>query len=922
MSLGGGSRMLAGRRSAGESRGRQNRQLLNMSVDNDRCRDRILSMQDELQRSEGRLRATELARAEADKKLADANALLSSHETERQQWLGQIQQLTAQLERLQAAPPPTEPGSPSRADLEVKVRALEAEQTERERRSERWLDDMAYQIVQALFKQKMLQNGLAYLRRRVRELEHENAVLYSMLGRAPGGAPASPAAHPTTPTAPSGVGSADDGQLTMMCAKVRRVLEEHYSASTSSQAAPVSSPPHWSQFDSLLTDGDIPAACLACASHTCDSGCRLQQPLWTADRTPALHAAATGTSCSSVGGHQSAPLAGGADSGIMRRLCEVADSASAAQRSLSRLGSEQCTVPRVYQAKPERVATSHLSSALTDSEKCATLGVLPLEPDLPPVPSNLFPLPGVVFSKASAEQQPPPALPAAAARASSCPPSAGSPAARDDSRREEGRDEGYSTMSSDVQANVSADSGVSTASTEPPADPEPGTARRPRLEDVREVQEEEGRTSCLEQERPASASSSDSEDMRCLVEALRQSLRPGRRPALLTDRRLGPDVLYLPLAGPRWAPEPAAPPWDGGAPERSSSTLEIGATSTLDTRRTASLRLEAAELEDWSLHLSAEELRSEVTDETGGSERLADSSDYSRVGSFPNIQEAILELEEDASECLWNNASYMCQQPVALPAWPYGNVPDHLSLPSPSGDPRISWSSSEQLNFIDVKDTILDFNDKNDIKSTECYGTFEALNGRLDANRNSNGSDAMSCVSVVSEDERAESLETDFTRDFYRLVKYESSKSLALSEASAKGDDEPAASSADREMALTSMLSFITEQQRYIEERESQDAAQATAHEPNTSTDSDSTSCAGMDRSSSSRPCADRGVLDASIELAKLAQRCSAERDTVPASGSEPKSGDDVASGAPAVIVYRAEISTNHKEYTPPCRRG
>ncbi|XP_043199499.1 pneumococcal serine-rich repeat protein-like isoform X1 [Amphibalanus amphitrite] len=1016
-------------RTAGESRARHSRQPYNMSVENDRCRDRIFSVQDELRRSEERLRAAELARTETEGKLAAMEAIVKAHERERQCWLGQVHQLTGQLERLQAAAASTaETGSPSRADLEVRVRSLEAERDELERRADRCLDDVANQIVQALSRQKSLQNSLETVRRRVHQLEHENAVLFTLLGRPPQPVTSQPpvTSQTTLPApAPSG-GSSDDEQLTAVCAKVRRILEEHYGSSGSSGEEPPSEPLRWSQLDGLLSEGAAPAPCLLCTSHTGDTNCRLHQS--SSDQRRAADAPA---GCSSADGRQAA------DSDVIRRLCEAADSANAAQRLLRELGSEQCSVPGAT-SLPNRVPSPlHLSTALTDSQKCATLGVLPL--GLPPLPSEFSPSPaGTSLSALTSERLPP----SSGARASSCPPHGASPASREDSRREEGRDEGYSTMSSDVQANVSADSGVSPG----PACIETSSDSRPRLEDVREVQEEDGRplasaavTSALSEserpDRPASVSSSDSEDMRCLVEALRQSLRPGRRLHLLAETAGESDVLYLPLTGPaarhsclvparprpvhrcrsdsrlcvkRWAAEAAASrPWSGRAPERSSSTLELGAVSTLDTRRAASLKraagqaslerggsppttsafvpaalpwrddsselwrncfsLEAREMEDWSLHLSAEELRSELTDEAAGSERLADSSDYSRVGSFPNIQEAILELEEDASECLWNNASYMHQRPSGLPAWPYEHPSDDPPpLPSPGADLRISWSSCEHISLADLRDAVLDFNDKNDLKSAECESRLEAQ-AQEDLKRHSNGSDAMSCASVASEDERPENLETEFTRDFYRLVKYESSKSLALSEASAKGDDEPLVSSADRELALASMLNFITEQQRYIAERETEDAAQA--REP--ITDSDSASYTAMDQSTSSATSAattvtappatteraydERDALDSSIQLARLAQRCGERSPLTPeraprsacSSSSPPSSAPStsvpsapstpvcetvptvtpkpvvspVAAAAPEVIVYRAEISTNHKEYTPPAAR-
>lgn len=67
-------------------------------------------------------------------------------------------------------------------------------------------------------------------------------------------------------------------------------------------------------------------------------------------------------------------------------------------------------------------------------------------------------------------------------------------------------------------------------------------------------------------------------------------------------------------------------------------------------------------------------------------------------------------------------------------------------------------------------------------------------------------------LSGCSDDPDSPSIGTDFTRDFYRLVKFESTKSLA-STSSRSGRPPP-----DREQALQSVLSFIAEQQMYLTE--------------------------------------------------------------------------------------------------------
>lgn len=80
---------------------------------------------------------------------------------------------------------------------------------------------------------------------------------------------------------------------------------------------------------------------------------------------------------------------------------------------------------------------------------------------------------------------------------------------------------------------------------------------------------------------------------------------------------------------------------------------------------------------------------------------------------------------------------------------------------------------------------------------------------------------------------------TDFTRDFYRLVKFESSKSLAsTSSRSVTGGCDyrrrpVAEAQLDREQALQSVLDFIAEQQQYCLSRQAEDKREpATAPSP------------------------------------------------------------------------------------------
>lgn len=78
--------------------------------------------------------------------------------------------------------------------------------------------------------------------------------------------------------------------------------------------------------------------------------------------------------------------------------------------------------------------------------------------------------------------------------------------------------------------------------------------------------------------------------------------------------------------------------------------------------------------------------------------------------------------------------------------------------------------------------------------------------------------------------EHDESVDTEFTRDYYRLVKFESNRSLANSEKYEHCAPDEAATCAgppppDRQVALQTVLDFIAEQQRYCARRDADDAA-------------------------------------------------------------------------------------------------
>lgn len=241
------------------------------------------------------------------------------------------------------------------------------------------------------------------------------------------------------------------------------------------------------------------------------------------------------------------------------------------------------------------------------------------------------------------------------------------------------------------------------------------------------------------------------------------------------------------------------PNWDT---EYIQQWLRIDETRTAlqqQQRDLLELEYDRAELEDWSLNLSSEDIRDGAWRK---SNEILTPGQIS-LSTLPSIQENnALELEEDSNEDLWNNSSYMMDKTggelVALlmdaPAnnqlekrWPYA-VNGHITSP---GD---SWSSAET-------------------NSEDCFHSYEQ---ETCSKRSS------AALSGCSDDtNESHAVGTDFTRDFYRLVKFESTKSLAsISSKSAAG----CLSDCDREQALQNVLTFIAEQQLYCHTREENDS--------------------------------------------------------------------------------------------------
>lgn len=199
------------------------------------------------------------------------------------------------------------------------------------------------------------------------------------------------------------------------------------------------------------------------------------------------------------------------------------------------------------------------------------------------------------------------------------------------------------------------------------------------------------------------------------------------------------------------------------------------------------LEYDRAELEDWSLSLSCEDLR----DRQSPFAEITTPGQIS-LSTLPSIREDdALELEEDVGDSLWNDCGF------ATVEIDDGRIGDELDTPekrwesSRTHSPGGSWSSAS---------------DAPDKRSS----------------------------AALSEDGDCANIGVDFTRDFYRLVKYESTKSLASN--SSRGiptqdpgnhlriNDVQAMALQDREQALQSVLNFIAEQQKYCLDREESDS--------------------------------------------------------------------------------------------------
>lgn len=204
-------------------------------------------------------------------------------------------------------------------------------------------------------------------------------------------------------------------------------------------------------------------------------------------------------------------------------------------------------------------------------------------------------------------------------------------------------------------------------------------------------------------------------------------------------------------------------------------------------RDIADLEYDRAELEDWSLSLSCEDLR----DRQSPFAEITTPGQIS-LSTLPSIREDDgLELEEDVGDCLWNDCGFAT---------------------------------------IEIDECRIGDDADNSEKRWECSGTHSPGGSWSSA---SDAPDKRSST-ALSEDGDCANVGLDFTRDFYRLVKYESTKSLASNSSRGIPSQDPgnhlrihdvqAMALQDREQALQNVLHFIAEQQKYCRDREETDS--------------------------------------------------------------------------------------------------
>ncbi|KAK9727951.1 hypothetical protein QE152_g18903 [Popillia japonica] len=199
------------------------------------------------------------------------------------------------------------------------------------------------------------------------------------------------------------------------------------------------------------------------------------------------------------------------------------------------------------------------------------------------------------------------------------------------------------------------------------------------------------------------------------------------------------------------------------------------------------LEYDRTELEDWSLNLSSDDVREHWK------RHDATTPGQISLSTLPSIQENnALELEEDSNECLWNNPSFLMDKD--------GHEIVTLLMDNGSSEKQWPYAINGDLNLHNSPD-----NSWSSGASDCCHSHEPETCSKRSSAALSGCSDDTGELPLIG---------TDFTRDFYRLVKFESTKSLASTSSRSLGG--ALSENGDRDAALQNVLTFIAEQQKYV----------------------------------------------------------------------------------------------------------
>ncbi|XP_066246807.1 uncharacterized protein [Euwallacea similis] len=723
-----------------------------------RCRSRLKLLTQEFARMEETVRAMLVYKKQAEQLRQEKAALTLAFENRCQQYQNTITRLNLEITTLRQQLEEVSREINPEGILQAHTAALKRHAEESRKQYERCLDDVANQVVKALLAQKGLREEVGCLNHRIQELESQNSALTSML------------VHQLREESPSSSTHRElfSKQLALECRE--KDLDEPTEPSPSALLTTSLTTKHCNSFNSEILD-DSPKAESYDKILVSSDEKRL-----SADSVNVLD---TRFSIEDKKRHQ-----------VLTKLwTELKGTEVTPKRLLEALSA----VDSALWVPPKRPVSLNLQLPILQTTRIRRSR------------------PVLAQSSSKSEEE----------------------TTGNESPESGNRDEGYSTMSSDVQADVTRTSNDA-------------TLPHRSLEDLKEASDE---TDLSADTRLLVTDNKDPDILYIPLNLLnlKQSFPPGKEilpfqhimrsfsdshlcikittaptpcysftspisssPSIfvldLTEKTINPlrrargtNALFVRISGNNSSGEltedkTSQLSWSSATEERLECTtwdaeyiqqwLRLDETrSTLQQHRDMlELEYDRAELEDWSLSLSNDDLREQWK------KFEATTPGQISISTLPSIQENnALELEEDSNECLWNNSSYMMDKE--------GRELVTLLMDSPNGEKQWPYAVSDAVH--------LQISPDNSWSSggSDCCHSHEP---ETCSKRSSAASDDTGELPQIG---------TDFTRDFYRLVKFESTKSLASTSSRSVGG--ALSENGDRDATLQNVLTFLAEQQKY-----------------------------------------------------------------------------------------------------------